>query len=190
MNSVKTINRAGLLEMVARLYVFFFLNVYGWGKMAGMQFYRRGKLPEEVALTTLGEASAYDLGWTFMGYSTAYIIFIGSAQIVGAWLLLWPRTKLLGVAVLLPILFNIIAFDLVFLDKKGALIAALLYTFLLLYVVWFNRRLVGEALRALTASAEPGFFRGQRWWLHAAAVVLVAGLLFALDQTLVGIAGR
>lgn len=29
-----------------------------------------------------------------MGYSFAYILFIGLAEVVGAWLLLWERTKL------------------------------------------------------------------------------------------------
>jgi apolipoprotein N-acyltransferase len=38
--------------------------------------------------TTLGEATGFDLAWTFMGFSFAYILFIGLAEIVGAWLLL------------------------------------------------------------------------------------------------------
>lgn len=51
-----------------------------------------------------------------MGYSFAYILFIGVMQIVGAWMLLWERTKLLGVAILMPILVNIVVFDIIFLD--------------------------------------------------------------------------
>src|SRR5262245_16943147 len=96
--------RQRVIELAARWYVFWFLNVYGLGKIAGGQFYRRGRLPEEVAKTLLGEANAFDLAWTFMGYSFAYILFIGLAEVVGAWLLLWERTKLLGVAVLLPVM--------------------------------------------------------------------------------------
>ena len=87
----------------------------------GGQFFRRGQLPDVVAQTTLEQASAFEIGWTFMGYSFAYILFVGISQIVGAWLLLWNKTKLLGVTILFPILLNIIVFDLIFLDKKGAL---------------------------------------------------------------------
>src|SRR5688572_13883855 len=95
-------------ELAARWYVFIFLNIYGVAKIAGGQFYRRGHVPAEVASMTLGDASAFDLAWTFMGYSFGYILFIGLAEIAGAWLLLWERTKLLGVAILLPIMINIL----------------------------------------------------------------------------------
>ena len=41
------------IELAARWYVFVFLNVYGLGKIAGGQFYRRGQLPEDVGQTLL-----------------------------------------------------------------------------------------------------------------------------------------
>ena len=88
-----------VLELAFRVYVFMFLNVYGIGKILGGQFYRRGKLPEEVANMTLGEVDAYTLGFTFMGYSYGYILFVGISQLIGAWLLLWDRTKLIGVTI-------------------------------------------------------------------------------------------
>lgn len=34
-----------VIELAARWYVFVFLNIYGLGKIAGGQFYRRGHLP-------------------------------------------------------------------------------------------------------------------------------------------------
>ena len=46
------------------------------------------------------------------------------AEIVGAWLLLWDRTKLFGVAILLPVMVNIIVFDIIFLDTHGATASA------------------------------------------------------------------
>jgi hypothetical protein len=114
-----------VIELAARWYVFWFLNVYGLGKMLGGQFYRRGRLPEDVAKTLLGDANAFDLAWTFMGYSLAYILFIGLAEVVGAWLLLWERTKLFGVAILLPVMVNIVVFDIIFLDTHGATASAI-----------------------------------------------------------------
>ena len=42
-------------------YVFIFLNVYGIGKIAGGQFYRRGDLPEDIANLTLGQVGLFKL---------------------------------------------------------------------------------------------------------------------------------
>jgi hypothetical protein len=179
------------IELAARWYVFLFLNVYGVGKIAGGQFYRQGRLPEDVAGTLLGEAGAFDLAWTFMGYSFAYILFIGLAEVVGAWLLLWPRTKLLGVAILLPIMVNILVFDVIFLDAYGALASATIYTVLLFVILAYNRRAVGEAVRALTAvpaAAGPSPW-GRRVRVAALALGLMA-VLFAFDQALVNLFGH
>ena len=177
----------GVVELAARWYVFLFLNVYGVGKIAGGQFYRRGRLPEDVATTLLRDASAFDLAWTFMGHSYAYILFIGLAEILGAWLLLWDRTKLLGVAILVPIMLNILVFDAIFLDKYGALASAAIYTLLLVVIVICSRDRVAEAIRALTA-AQPAPLQMKAKVMIAALVIM--GLLFAFDQMLVNLLGH
>jgi len=181
---------ASTAEVAFRWYVFLFLNVYGLGKMAGMQFYRRGALPAEVAARTLEEASAFELGWTFMGYSFGYILFVGISQVLGAWLLLWPKTKLLGVAILLPILVNIIAFDIVFLDQKGALAAAIIYLSMLLYVLYYNRSQVTNAFLALTAGAKNGILEQPGRWRGVLYALLFAALTFGFDQAIVSWLGR
>jgi hypothetical protein len=180
-----------LAELGARWYVFLFLNVYGWGKLLGGQFYRKGNLPPEVAATPLGEASAFELGWTFMGYSPGYIAFVGISQIIGAWCLLWPKTKLLGVAILIPILVNIIAFDLVYLDAPGALLAACLYLGLLVYVLYGNRSKIHRAFLVLTdQQTSPALSYPFRPWKSVVMVLVLMSVLFCLDQALVGLVGR
>ncbi len=178
------------IELGARWYVFLFLNLYGVGKIVGGQFYRHGRLPAEVAQTTLGEAGPFELAWTFMGYSFGYILFIGLAEVVGAWLLLWDRTKLLGVGVLLPIMINIVVFDTIFLDKYGALASATIYALLLVVILGCNGGRVRDAYLALV-KAE----RAERTpWGESAKVALVAMVLmaglFALDQGLVNLLGH
>jgi hypothetical protein len=179
-----------VIELAARWYVFIFLNVYGLGKIAGGQFYRQGRLPAGLAQTPLGQVTAFDLAWTFMGYSFAYILFIGLAEVLGAWLLLWERTKLLGVAVLLPIMVNILVFDVIFLDKYGALASATIYTLLLLVIVVCNKEQVRQGIRALAPESKAG----QRPFQQRVKVVVVAlvvmGLLFAFDQLLVNLFGH
>ncbi|MEM6769955.1 MAG: hypothetical protein AAF597_05140 [Bacteroidota bacterium] len=183
-------NRSAIFEFVCRCYVFVFLNLYALGKMVGMQFYRRGQLPTDVATTTLADASAFELGWTFMGYSPGYIFFIGISQLIGAWCLLFARSKLLGVAILLPIMVNIIVFDIFFLDQKGAIVNASIYFLMLLFILWHNRAQVTDAFNSLTTRhVNPVTAKPDRWVKLAAALVL-AGVIFFLDQTLVGIVGR
>ena len=178
------------LELAARWYVFFFMNTYGLAKLIGGQFYRRGELPAELSATPIGEVEAFDLAWTFMGYSFAYMLFIGLAEILGGWLLLWNRTKLLGVAILLPVLANILVFDVIFLDKYGALASATIYTLLLLLIAYLNRERVAAAFASLmgTAAGE-GSMPGRRIRTAVAALVLAA-LLFGFDQLLVNLFGH
>ncbi len=83
-----------ILEIVCRLYVFFFLTAYGLGKVIGAQFYTLDSIPDEVALIPLGQASDFDLAWAFMGRSYGYMLVIGIAEIIGAFLLLFNKTKL------------------------------------------------------------------------------------------------
>jgi hypothetical protein len=173
------------IELAARWYVFIFLNVYGIGKIMGGQFYRRGHLPPDVAHTPLGTADPFDLAWTFMGYSFAYILFIGLAEIAGAWLLLWDRTKLIGVAILLPVMVNVVVFDVIFLDVYGALASATIYTTLLFVILACNQERVIRAYRVLISSADPERVAvSARAKLRLMALALM-GVLFVFDQMLV-----
>lgn len=173
-----------VLDLVARYYVCLFMIQYGIGKMIGGQFYRRGELPDAVAAMTLGEAPAYELGWTFMGYSGGYIAFIGISQIIGSLLLLSERTKLLGVTLLMPILVNIVVFDIIFLDTYAALASALIYLFLLFLILYLNQEKVAAAFRALTrVPAKAKQAKPTRWQLPLAVSTIMA-VLFGFNYLL------
>ena len=131
------------LELAARIHVFLLLNIYGLGKIAGGQFHRNGNLPAEVAEQTLGNVNSFDLAWTFMGHSYAYILFIGISQVIGAWCLLWNRTKLLGIAILIPIL-----------ETYGALASAIIYFSLLMMVLFLNKAQVLEVINTMTRASK------------------------------------
>ncbi|MDP1801723.1 MAG: hypothetical protein Q8L81_10240 [Bacteroidota bacterium] len=126
-----------ILELVFRWYVFVFMSLYGLGKIMGGQFYTPKRIPEEVAAIPLGKAEGFELAWTFMGHSHNYILFIGITQILGSFMLLFNRTKLIGVAILLPVLINIVVFDIIFLDKYGALASAVIYLCMLIFILFF-----------------------------------------------------
>ena len=110
----------------------------------------KGNIPTEVANTTLGEASGFSLAWTFMGHSYAYVLFVGIFQLLGAWFLLWNKTKLIGVLILLPIMLNIIVFDIIFLDVYPALANAIIVLLMLLLILFFNKEIVIDIVDMLT----------------------------------------
>jgi hypothetical protein len=71
-------------------------------------------------------------------------------------MLLWQRKKLIGVAILLPIMVNILVFDVIFLDQYGALASAAIYTALLFLILTCNEDRVRLAFRALIPTAQSG----------------------------------
>lgn len=174
------------LELAARIHVFILLNIYGLGKLLGGQFYRKGHLPEEVAAQTLDTVKSFDLAWTFMGHSYVYILFIGISQLIGAWLLLWEKTKLLGVAILIPILVNIIVFDAVFFETYGALASAAIYFILLLLVLYLNKEKVIAAFNELIKKTNT-----QKLNFKTILIVgTIVAVIFGLEQILVNLLGH
>jgi len=183
-------NFVSYYELAARIHVFILLNLYGIGKIVGGQFYRRGKLPEDMANLPLAEVGAYDLAWTFMGYSFGYILFVGIFQIVGAWCLLWERTKLIGILILMPILVNIIVFDFIFLPKFDAICSAIIYFIQLNIVLYLNKERVMRILKIMFESpkGEKNQLK-ERVKMIGIALGIVA-LVFTFEQGCINFFGR
>ncbi|MEM7086384.1 MAG: hypothetical protein AAF489_09390 [Bacteroidota bacterium] len=138
-----------LVEWALRINVFLKLTIYGLGKILGGQFYTKGNIPEAIAKIPLGETNGYDLAWTFFGHSKPYILFIGISQLIGALLIVINRTKLLGGAILAPILLNIIVVDYFFGVAYGAMFSACFYLASVLFMFYVSRVQVADALRRL-----------------------------------------
>jgi predicted membrane-bound mannosyltransferase len=142
----------------------------------------KGKLPAEVAKTTLGEASSFSLAWTFMGHSYLYILFVGVAQLIGAWFLLWNKTKLIGVFILIPIMINIIVFDIIFLDVYPALANAIIVFIMLLSILYCNEEKMAAVFRTLTIFPEKPNVQLKRKILTIVTTIAVIILIFAFDS--------
>lgn len=169
-------------EIVIRQCVFIILNIYGLSKLLGGQFYMKGKLPTEVANTTLGEVSGFSLAWTFMGHSYAYILFVGIFQLLGAWFLLWNKTKLIGVLILLPIIVNIIVFDIIFLDVYPALANAIIVLLMLLLILYFNREIVIDIVNKLTNFQSKSSVPIKKKLITFGITILFIVLIFSFDS--------
>ncbi|SKB36877.1 hypothetical protein [Daejeonella lutea] len=178
------------IELICRLYVFTFLNLYAIGKIMGGQFYTPERLPAEIAAIPLGKVESFDLAWTFMGHSYTYILFIGLSQLMGAWMLLSGKLKLIGVFILLPIMVNIIVFDIIFLDTYGALASALIYFSMLIVILLINKDKIIGILRSITdfPPAEKATLNARL--MKIAFVLVFMAAIFVVDQLIVNLIGH
>ncbi|UUC46077.1 hypothetical protein [Flavobacterium cerinum] len=94
-----------LFEVTLRLYLVFFMLIYGFSKVFPFQFpplhYFRLAQP-------YGESSPMGLAWTFMQYSPYYTAFTGLAEVTGGLLLLNRKTVTLGAVILTGVTSNIV----------------------------------------------------------------------------------
>ena len=92
------------LFVYIRYCIGFYMLVYGFDKMFKSHF----PFPSlEKLEQTFGESTPQGLLWAFMGYSTSYTIFIGIAEVLSGFLLLFRRTTALGALVVLIIMINV-----------------------------------------------------------------------------------
>lgn len=178
-----------IIEITCRLYVFFFLTAYGLGKVIGAQFYTAASMPDGLDQIPIGQVSDFDLAWVFMGRSYGYMIFIGLAEVLGAVLLLSNKTKLIGTFILIPVIVNVIVFDIFFLDEYGALAGAILYLSMLIAILFFNKEKMKSIFNGLIhnkktskASSKDRIYK----YLIVAAITI---LIFIGDQLIVNFLG-
>ncbi|MDO6472777.1 hypothetical protein [Maribacter sp. 1_MG-2023] len=186
---MKKINYKEIIEIICRLYVFFFLTVYGIGKVMGGQFYTAERMPDGLDLMPIGQVSDFDLAWVFMGRSYGYLLFIGLAEIFGAVLLLFNKTKLIGTLVLIPIMVNVIVFDIFFLDEYGALAGATLYLIMLLTILVINKEKISKLLIELVSTKMISQISFKEKLIKYALVLATIILIFMGDQLIVSFLG-
>ena len=179
-----------LIEMACRLYVAFFLNVYGIGKILGGQFYTVNSIPEEIATMPIGQVPDFELAWTFMGRSFGYILFIGLAEIIGACLLLFNRTKLIGTLILIPIMINVIVFDIFFLDVYGALGSATIYLLMLFAILFINKTKISKmVVELVSVKVAPQISFKEKAYKYIIVIAIIV-LIFTADQLIVNLIGH
>jgi uncharacterized membrane protein YphA (DoxX/SURF4 family) len=94
--------------MVLRYVLGYFMIVYGASKVYEGQF---PSPPLSRLLQPYGDSSPMGLAWTFMGASRGYSAFTGIAEMLGGFLLLFRRTRLLGALVCIGVMSNVVAMN-------------------------------------------------------------------------------
>ena len=85
--------------------------------------------------------SGEQLTWAYFGhYSRGFVYFVGSLQILGSILLLFRRTCLLGIFVLMPVIFAIVAINYFFDMERAESIQAIEIFISLLFLLFAERR--------------------------------------------------
>lgn len=116
---------------VLRYYLAYEISTYGFAKILRTQFapvYFRNDL-------TVGGLSGFELTWNYFAYSYSFAVILGLLQIGGSILLLFRRTSLLGVCILLPVMVNIVLINMFYHIALGAFINSIIITLGLLYLL-------------------------------------------------------
>ncbi|HLW51744.1 MAG TPA: hypothetical protein VKW06_02785 [Candidatus Angelobacter sp.] len=112
------------------------LFIYASSKLAGRQF----TLPPETALRPVGSLTGYQLAWFYYSYSHVYAVILGLIQVAGGGLLLFRKTALLGAALMLPVMTNIVMINVFFRIAWGALGTSTFILASMLAVLWRHRQ--------------------------------------------------
>jgi len=107
------------------------LILFGIKKFFGLQFI----VPPEIAALPANKMSGEWLTWFYFGYSAAYSMIIACIQIIGSLLLLYKRTSLVGVFILLSVMVNLTLINIFYKMNAGALLQSVFITIGLIFVL-------------------------------------------------------
>jgi hypothetical protein len=154
----------------------FLLFQYGVSKVLHLQF----ALSQALAHRPVVSLTGYELTWYYYGYSRVYAWVLGLTQIVGAALLLFRKTAVLGAMTMLPVIVNILLIDLLILPPDyGPTIPALVIFSTTAALLW---RAAPDLLRVTFTAQAPEPSRTAHVWIRTLIVVAV------LAMNLVGMA--
>ena len=148
------------------------LFTYASSKMLGRQF----TLPPEIALRPVGALTGYQLAWLYYGHSHAYALILGMIQLGGGTLLLFRKTALLGAALMLPVMTNIVMINVFFHIAWGAMGTSAFIFASMLAVLWHSRQAL-VCVFWIDQASEPASVRRYHRTIAALVVLLVVTLM-------------
>jgi hypothetical protein len=155
---------------IIRYWLAFMISLYGFAKIFRTQFAPQFSRDD----TPVGRLSGFQLTWNYFGHSYTFAVILGLLQIGGAILLLFRRTTLLGAALLLPVLVNIVLINLYYNIDSGAFMNSVFFTLALGFLLYLRRR----ELIALFLRPDPDPQPIRLPWLKNLLRLLVIGAPF------------
>jgi hypothetical protein len=153
-----------------RYFCAFMLYMYGISKLLYLQF----NMQRQLAGQPVGSLSGYQLTWFYFGHSRMYASILGLTQIMGATLLLFRKTMLLGALAMLPVMGNILLINIfIMVNDYGVLdVGAYLH-------------IAAHHHLASARGSHLSFVGGAEWrtgWLFACSLVDSVGDRFGSDD--------
>ena len=152
-----------VFEWIAVYIVAVYMIIYGVSKP--MQFGDFQSYREPI-----NSLDPMNLMWAFYSFSKPYAVIIGVFEVLGAVLLMIPRTRIFGGFVLSSILINIILQDYFFKVHAGALANAILFQLLILIILFKHRFKILDAFKILSGK----FIFKMRWIYIPIGIVVIA----------------
>ena len=133
-----------------------FENSISWIMVIAMFIYGLGKIIQfDGAIEvnkTVSEMTGMELMWAFYGYSKSFAITLGVFELIGGFLILIKKTRIIGCLITSTILVNVIFQDIYFGVHLGALKAAIFYQILILIILWLNKEKLIRGMKVLLES--------------------------------------
>ncbi|GGH48213.1 hypothetical protein [Mangrovimonas yunxiaonensis] len=145
--NLKKIFTLDILETALRIWTAFYIFVYGMSKSTQFD----GSKSVDISIR---DATESDMMWAFFGTTKEYPLIIGALQIIGAFLLLFRKTKLIGAVLLTPIFLNIILIDIFYKIHPGALRNAIIFQSVLILIFINQRKRIKEIFKIMTLSND------------------------------------
>lgn len=163
------------LQLIFTFFLALILLKYGCQKLFKWQFY----LPEpNILFTPFGQLDKDILFWSTMGTSRSYSLFMGVLEIFPALLMLFRRTRILGLLAALPVLINIVAINFSF-DISVKIFSLFLLGLNLLLLFPFIKSLFHFFyLNKKTALSQPSIFLQKQPILKVTLKTFLIGMLF------------
>ncbi len=171
-------NKEQIFKMMRLCFTFYLsmqLLKYGFDKLFKGQFY----LPEPNTLyTPLGQISKDLLFWSTMGSSYSYNIFMGLLEVIPAIFLLFKKTRIIGLLLIVPVLMNIVAINFFF-DISVKIYSLFLLSLALFLLSPFLKKLYDFFINEKTVSLKTSdSFNAQKLFIRTSLKTFVIGLIF------------
>ncbi|CAL1518558.1 hypothetical protein [Chitinophaga sp. MM2321] len=149
-------------------------SAFGWHKIFHLQMV----VPLGVLDLPFGSLDSETLTWAYFRRSYPFTVAIAVSQISSAYLLLFARTRLLGLIIMVPVLLNIILIDIFYQLHPGVLAHALILFACVIYLLMQSyTSLVNFFFKTIHLVSLPDTTKYTKQWLRAAVVLIPLALL-------------
>jgi uncharacterized membrane protein YphA (DoxX/SURF4 family) len=162
-------------QLVARFALAFFFITYGLAKLNGNQFIKMGSVLDRP----VSQLSGFELTWVYFGYSPLFSGFIAWGQLTCAVLLLFDRTKRIGMLALFPIILNIVLVNFCYNISLGTKVVSSIFLALNTYLILSEFPALKRFLwdDAVDSRKRPRLVERWAWVSFAVRVLLLAAIV-------------